>query len=76
MTTHQGDQESWSQGKGAQVVTRNTPNRYAKCGTPKGSYLSTSLEGCGHWKAQCGESRMLRVRREAHCGIPAGSRRN
>ena len=29
-----------------------------------------------YWKAQCGESRMLRVRREARCGIPAGSRRN
>ena len=55
VTSHQGDQESWSQGKGAQVVTRNTPSRYAKCGAPKGSYLSTSLEGCDHWKAQCGE---------------------
>ena len=55
VTSHQGGQESWSQGKGAQVVTRETPSRYAKCGAPKGKYLSTSLEGCGHWKAQCGD---------------------
>ncbi len=65
VTSHQGGQESWSQGKGAQVVTSDTPSRYAKCGAPKGSYLSTSLEGCDHWKAQCGESRMLRLGRVA-----------
>ena len=29
-----------------------------------------------HWKAQCGETRMLRVRREAHCRIPGVTRKN
>ncbi len=28
------------------------------------------------WKAECGETRPLRVRREARYGIPAASRRN
>ncbi len=55
VTSRQGGQESWPQGKGAQVVTRDTPSRYAKCESPKGGYLSPSLEGYGHWKAQCGE---------------------
>ena len=29
-----------------------------------------------HWKAQCGETRMLRVRREARCRIPGATRKN
>jgi hypothetical protein len=29
-----------------------------------------------NWKAECRETGLLRVRREARCGIPAGSRRN
>ena len=44
VTSHQGDQEIWSQGKGAQVVMRDTLSRYAKCESPKGPYLSTSME--------------------------------
>ena len=55
VTSHQGGQERWPQGKGAQVVMRDTPGRYAKCEAPKGKYLSPSLEGCDHWKAQCGD---------------------
>ena len=56
VTSHQGGQECWPQGKGAQVVTRDTPSRYAQCGSPKGRYLSPSLKGCDHWKAQCGDT--------------------
>ena len=55
VTSHQGGQERWLQGKGAQVVTTDTPSRYAKCESPKGWYRSSSLEGCDHWKAQCGD---------------------
>ena len=55
VTSHQGGQERWLQGKGAQVVTTDTPSRYAKCEAPKGKYLSPSLEGYDHWKAQCGD---------------------
>ncbi len=55
VTSHQGGQEHWPQGQGAQVVTRDTPSRYAKCESPKGQYLSPSLEGGDHWKAQCGD---------------------
>ena len=35
VTSHQGDQESWSQGKGAQVTRYSTAGRYAKCRAPK-----------------------------------------
>jgi hypothetical protein len=64
VTSHQGDQESWLQGQGAQVVTRETPSRYAQCESPKGPYLSPSSECSGHWKAQCGE--------EAHAAFGEG----